>query len=88
MTKTVERLNKKVPFKDPDEMHNSAVEEVDSADEPLMLVNIHHMRCAVHTLQLAIRDGLKQPQCEKLLTKTRHIVAKLCSPNVLALLEK
>ena len=70
-------------------MHNSAVDEkVDSDNEPVMLVNIHHMRCAVHTLQLAIRDGLKQPQCEKLLTKTRHIVAKLCSPNVLALLEK
>ena len=32
MTKTVERLNENdVPFKDPDEMHNSAVdEEVDS----------------------------------------------------------
>ena len=90
MTKTVERLNENdVPFKDPDEMHNSAVdEEVDSDDEPVMLVNIHHMRCPVHILQLAIRDSLKQPQCEKLLTKTRHIVAKLCSPNGLALLEK
>ena len=90
MTKTVERLNENdVPFKDPDEMHNSAVDEdVDSDDEPVMFVNIHHMRCAVHTLQLTIRDGLKQPQCEKLLTKTRHIDAKLRSPNGLAFLEK
>ena len=90
MTETVERLNENdVPFEDPDEMHNSAVdEEVESDDEPVMLVNIHHMRRAVHTLQLAIRDGLKQPQCEKLLTRTRYIIAKLRSPNVLALLEK
>ena len=89
MTKTVERLNENdVPFNDPDKMHNSAVdEEVDSDDEPVMLTNIHHMRCAVHTLQLEIRDGLKQPQCEKLLTKTRHIVAKLRFPNVLAYLK-
>ena len=88
MTKTVEWLNENdVPFKDPDEMHNSAVdEEVDSDNELVMLVNIHHMRCAVHTLQLAIRDGLKQPQCKKLHI-TRHIVAKLRSSNVLAFLE-
>ena len=53
-----------------------------------MSVNIHHMRCVVHTLQLAVKDGLKQPHCEKLLTKTRHIISKLRSPNVLSLLEK
>ena len=35
-----------------------------------------------------IKDGLKQPHCNKLLTKTRLVVAKLRSPNVLALLEK
>ena len=60
MTKTVERLNENdMPFKDPDVMHNNAVdEEVDSDDEPVTLVNIDHMRCAVHTLQLAIKDGL------------------------------
>ena len=46
------------------------------------------MRCAVHTLQLAIKDGLKQPNRNKLLTKTRHIVAKLRSPNILSVLEK
>ena len=46
------------------------------------------MRCAVHTLQLAIRDGLKLPNRDRLLTKTRHIVFKLRSPNTLFLLEK
>ena len=44
--------------------------------------------CVVHTLQLAIKDGLKLPNCDKLLTKTRHIVTKLRSPNILSLLEK
>ena len=53
-----------------------------------MLVNIHNMHCAIHTLQLAIRDGLKQQHCDKLLTKTGHIVFKLRSLNVLSLLEK
>ena len=46
------------------------------------------MRCVVHTLQLSIKDCLKQSQCNKLLTKTRYIVAKLRSPNILSLLEK
>ena len=57
-------------------------------DDCAMRVNIHHMRCAVHTLQLAIKDDLKLPNCYKLLTKTRHIVTKLRSPNILSLLEK
>ena len=42
----------------------------------------------VRTLQLAIKDGLKLPNCDKLLTKTRRIVFKLQSPNILSLLEK
>ena len=46
------------------------------------------MHCAVHTLQLSIKDGLKQPNCNKLLTKTRHVFAKLRYLNVLSLLEK
>ena len=53
-----------------------------------MLVNIHNMHCVIHTLQLAIRDGLKQQHCDNLLTKTCHIVFKLRSLNVLSLLEK
>ena len=36
--------------------------------------HIHHMRCAVHTLQLAIRDGLKLSQIARILTKLRSVV--------------
>ncbi len=32
----------------------------DIAEEATMLSHIKHMRCVVHTLQLAIRNGLKE----------------------------
>ena len=64
MMKTVERLNEndtsalleETPF---------LLEEDDSDDDNELpsLVRIHHMRCAVHTLQLSIKDGLKQTHC-------------------------
>ena len=53
-----------------------------------MRINIHQMRCAVLTLQLAFQDGLKQPHHDKLLTKTRHIVSKIRSPKVLTLIKR
>ena len=89
MTKTVERLNENDTSALLEETP-SLLEEDDGDDDNELpsLVRIHHMRCAVHTLQLSIKDGLKQPHCNKLLTKTRHVVAKLRSPNVLSLLEK
>ena len=41
-----------------------------------------HMRCAMHTLQLAIRDGLKLEQAASLLSKIRHSVAVARTPIV------
>lgn len=38
------------------------------------LIDIQSMRCAAHTLQLAIKDGLKE--VEEMLIKVRHIAAK------------
>ena len=85
MTKTVEWVNENnAPDStdlDENKIHNQDVDEVIDSDDDLV-INIHHMRSAVHNLQPAIRDSLKQLQCEKLLTK--HIVAKLRFPNVLA----
>ena len=61
MTKTMERLNKSDPEADPsttqDETANESEDYGDIEDECAMRVNIHHMRCAVHTLQLAIKDA-------------------------------
>ena len=88
MTKTIERLNEDDPEVESDTPQDEAADESEDYDgienDCAMRVNIHHMRCAVHTLQLAIKDGLKLPNCDKLLTKTRHIVTKLRSPNILS----
>ena len=97
MTKTVEQMNEdedegdaglSEPLDEDEHSHESNDESDNEIDECADSVQIHHKRCAVHTLQLAIQDGLKQPNCNKLLTKTRHIVAKLRSPNILSVLEK
>ena len=92
MTKTIERLNEGDPEADPsttqDETADESEDYGDVEDDCAMRINIHHMRCAVHTLQLAIKDGPKQPHHVKLLTKTRHIISKLRSLKVLSLTEK
>ena len=82
MTRTVERLNENDTSALLEETP-SPLEEDDGDDDNELpsLVRIHHMRCAVHTLQLSIKDGLKQPHCNKFRTKTRHVVAKLRSPT-------
>ena len=88
MTKTVERLNQNGTPALPEETTTSSDDEDGDDSEYPIPVHIHHMSCVVHTLQLSIKDCLKQSQCNKLLTKTRYIVAKLRSPNILSLLEK
>ena len=92
MTKTIERLNENDPEA---ELYTSQDEAADESedydgieDDCAMRVNIHHMRCAVHILQLAIKNNLKLPHCDELLTKSSHTVSELRSPNVLSLLEK
>ena len=87
MTKIVERLNENDTSA---LLKETLLEEDDDNDDNELpsLVRIHHMRCAVPTLQLSIKDSLKQSHCNRLLTKTCHVVAKLCSPNVFSLLEK
>ena len=81
MTKTIERSNENDPEADQSTTHDETANESkdygDIEDDYAMHINIHHMRCAVHTRQLAIKDGLKQPHYDKLLTKTHHTVSKL-----------
>ena len=45
----------------------------DITEEASLLCKISHMRCAVHTLQLAIRDGIKHSQAASLVTKIRKV---------------
>ena len=89
MTKTVEWLNKNDTSALLEEMPSLLEKDNGDDDNKLpSLAHIYHMYCAVNTLQLSIKGGLKQPHCNKLLTKTCHLVAKLCCPNALSLLEK
>ena len=69
--------------------------ESDSLDESLdrMLLNLHfresqHMRCAVHTLQLAVRDGLKHKATDKVLTKGRKVAAAARTSKIDAVLKR
>ncbi|KAL8203142.1 UNVERIFIED_CONTAM: hypothetical protein K2H54_041872 [Gekko kuhli] len=41
-------------------------------EEALKLATIYHMRCAIHTLQLAIRDGLKDRHAATLIGKLQQ----------------
>ena len=72
----------------PEQTTTSCDDEDGDDNEFPIPVHIHHMRCVVHTFQLFIKDCLKQPHCNKLLTETRHIVAKLRSPHTLSLFER
>ena len=65
MTKTIEHINEDDPEVESDTPQDEAADESEDydgiEDDCAMRVNIHHMCCAVHTLQLAIKDGLKLP---------------------------
>ena len=88
MTKTIERLNEDdseaepKPVTSQDEAADESEDYDGIEDNCAMPINIYHMRCAVYTLQFAIKDGLKQLNCVKLLTKTRHIVYNSGSQTV------
>ena len=88
MTKTVEWLNQNGTSPLPEETTTSSDDEDGDDNEFPILLYIHHMRCIVHTLQLLIKDCLKQSHCNKLLTKTCHIVAKLPSLKIFSMLER
>jgi len=47
-----------------------------------------HMRCAAHTLQLAIRDGLKVRHVASLISKIHQVVVAARSPKIDAVLRR
>lgn len=49
---------------------------------------VYMMRCAAHTLQLAIRDGLKLRGALPVLVKVRAMAKKLRAPNMVSSLKK
>ncbi|KAM5158321.1 LOW QUALITY PROTEIN: uncharacterized protein ACMZJ9_009610 [Mantella aurantiaca] len=57
-------------------------------EEALKISTIHHMRCAVHTLQLAIRDGLKDRHAATLIGKLRQVTVAARAPKTDAILKR
>ena len=89
MIKTIERLNESEETADEEGTVVAMEEQPDYLDETLddvaeeasKLCQIKHMRCAVHTLQLAIRDGLKDPQASNLIGKLRQVAVAARTPK-------
>ena len=49
---------------------------------------VKHMRCAVHTLQLAIHDGLKEKHAQNLISKIRQIALVARTPKIDKILKR
>ena len=60
----------------------------DIAEEASELNKIKHMRCVVHTLQLAIRDGLQLRHAATLISKLRQVVTAARTPKIDAILQR
>ncbi|KAM5125247.1 LOW QUALITY PROTEIN: uncharacterized protein ACMZJ9_022334 [Mantella aurantiaca] len=57
-------------------------------EEALKISTIHHMRCAVHTLQYAIRDGLKDRHASTLICKLRQVTVAAGAPKTDEILKR
>lgn len=60
----------------------------DIVEEVSKVFQIQHMRCAVHTLQLAIRDGLKDHHAATLIEKLRQVAVAARTPKIDAILKR
>ena len=47
-----------------------------------------HLRCAVHTLQLAIRDGLKGQHASNLISKLRQVAVAARMPKIYSIIKR
>ena len=83
MVKLVSMMNEDLQQNEEDE---SETEENETLPGTLDLessvpINCEHMRCAVHTLQLAIQDGLKKTASE-VIAKLRNVAKGARSPKI------
>ena len=51
-------------------------------------ISISHMRCAAHTLALAVKDGIEERQTSRVIAKVRDMVKTLRSPKINEKLKK
>lgn len=63
-----------------DEQHHDSLDEL--VETMSIHFRIHHMHCAVHTLQLAIRDGLQEGHAAALIEKLRKLATAARTPKV------
>jgi hypothetical protein len=61
-----------------EEDENEILQQVENS----LPVSISHVRCGVHTLQLAIMDGLKTPQAAAMIGKIRNLAVELRTPKI------
>ena len=64
------------------------VEEGSLDLDDIILPHIEHMRCAAHTLQLAIEDGLKMREIKKIVGKLRNCAKEARTPTINEYLKK
>lgn len=97
MIKAVEKLNEREVSEDLEEQYHTNEQEENSEVDEIFEMNIsrvanvssiRHMRCAVHTLQLAINDGLKEKYISNVVSRIRQIVIAARAPKVDSVLKR
>ena len=98
MIKTIEKLNEREETADEEDSDVAMEEQPDYLDEALddvaeeasKVCQTKHMRSGVHTLELDIRDGLKDPHAANLIGRLRQVAVAARTPKIypMLLLEK
>lgn len=81
-----------LPEDDGGDMHEDTDDGVYGAMNELSresdLFEVYHMRCAVHTLQLAVRDGLTQRHASNIIAKIRQVAVAARTSKLDAILKR
>ena len=87
MASTMENFNEMNVSVEVDEDTSDLNKELDRALSGMVeFSSTAHMRCAVHTLQLAIRDGLKEKYADTFISKLRKVATTARTPKIDAIL--
>ncbi|XP_073521308.1 protein MIS12 homolog isoform X1 [Phyllobates terribilis] len=71
-----------------EEQQNDSSQLDDLVEAASHLSPIHHMRCVVHTLQLAIRDSLQEGYAATLISKVRKLAIAARTPKIDSILKR
>lgn len=73
---------------DSDIVSEASAGDLINLDNLSLGTNVTHMRCGVHTLQLAIQDGLKQSRIKDVLGRARKLAVELRTPKINEVLKR